>query len=79
MAAQLAVHQIRELDLRIPIQADLLPQVSMGFTQPMAKGPRIVNPVLTEQGGVQLTCTMALGYRKRTKNNFDWTVYLITS
>ncbi len=40
----------------------------MGFTQLRAEG-----------GVVQPTCTMTLGYRKRTKTNFDWTVSLFTS
>ncbi len=38
-----------------------------------------VIPATTKQGVVQLICTVALGYRKHTKTNFDWTVYLITS
>ncbi len=38
-----------------------------------------VNPILIECGVVQPTCTTALGYRKRTKTNFNWTVYLLTS
>ncbi len=38
-----------------------------------------VNPVPTERGVVELTWARALGYRKHTETNFDWTVYLFTS
>ncbi len=38
-----------------------------------------VNPIPTERGVVQPTCTVPLGYRNCRKTNFDWTVYLFTS
>ncbi len=38
-----------------------------------------VNPILTERGIVQPVYTMALGYRKCIKTNFDWTAYLFPS
>ncbi len=36
-----------------------------------------VNPIPTERGVVQPTCTVPLGYRNCRKTNFDWTVYLL--
>ncbi len=51
-------------------------EVGMGFTQPRAKDPRIVKSITIEHMGIQPTCTMAIGYRKCTITNFDWTVYL---
>ncbi len=38
-----------------------------------------VNPVPTDHGMVQLTCTMDLSCRKCTNTNFDWTAHLLTS
>ncbi len=43
-------------------------EVCMGFTQTEGQRPKdSVNPILTEHGVVQPTCTMALGYRKCQK------------
>ncbi len=38
-----------------------------------------VNAIPTQRRVMEQTCTMALGYRKHTKTNFGWTVYLFTS
>ncbi len=36
-----------------------------------------VNPVPTEHGGMQPTCTIALGYGKHMTTNFEWIVHLL--
>ncbi len=48
-------------------------EVDMGFTQLTAKDS--IN-ALQSNTGIQLTCTMAIGYRKCTITSFDWTIYL---
>ncbi len=46
-------------------------EVDMGFTQPRAKGLRILWILYLPYEVVQPTCTVALGYTKRTNTNLD--------
>ena len=54
-------------------------KVGTGFTKPRANPKDNVNPILTECGVMQPTCTRALGYRKCAKTNLNLMIYLLIS